>query len=66
MYITDINSSFTDFPLIKLPPETDFFLKEDPLSRPGHHIGYSYAHAHIVQIKNARDHSFHATDHSGW
>ena len=24
------NSSFTDIPLIKLHPETDFFLKEDP------------------------------------
>ena len=26
----NINSSFTDTPLIKLPPETDFF-KEEPL-----------------------------------
>ena len=29
-----LNSSFTDFPLTKLPPETDFFLKKDPLSSP--------------------------------
>ena len=28
------NSSFTDSPLIKLTPETDYFLKEDPLSSP--------------------------------
>ena len=28
------NISFTDFPPIKLPPETDFFLKEDLLSSP--------------------------------
>ena len=67
-----INTSFTDFSLIKLPPETDFF-KEDPSRgsgdslrvKPisarrtpeialGHNTGYSYAHAHIEQIKNAR------------
>ena len=29
-----LNSSFTDFPLKKLPPETDFFFKEDPRGRP--------------------------------
>ena len=33
-YIISINSSFTDFPLIKLPSETDFFFKEDPWSSP--------------------------------
>ena len=39
-----INSSFTDFPLIKSPPETDFFFKEDP----GHNTGDSCEHAHII------------------
>ena len=29
-----INSSFTDFPLIKLPAETDFFFKEDHRGSP--------------------------------
>ena len=28
--IVIFNSSFTDFPFIKLPPETDFLFKEDP------------------------------------
>ena len=30
----ELNSSFTDFPLRKLPPETDFFFKEDPRGIP--------------------------------
>ena len=32
--LLNINSSFADFPLIKLPPETDFFFKEDPWGSP--------------------------------
>ena len=31
--IITLNSSFTDFPLMTLPPETDFF-KEDPRGSP--------------------------------
>ena len=34
VYMSNNSSSFTDFPLIKLPPETDLFLKEDPLGSP--------------------------------
>ena len=30
-HAADLNSSFTDFPLIKLSPETDLFFKEDPM-----------------------------------
>ena len=59
-----VNPSFTDFPLIKLPSETDFFLRRTPEVAPVHHTGYSYAHAHIAQIKNAREH--YVTDISGW
>ena len=51
------NSSFSDFPLIKLPPETE---------TSGQNTGYSYAHAHIAHITNAREHCVHVTDHSGW
>ena len=58
------NSSFTDFPLIKLPPENDFFFKEDLWGSPWANTGYSYANAHIAQIKNAREHCIHVTDHS--
>ena len=58
--------SFTDFPLIKLPPETNFIFKEAPNVAPGHNIGYSYAHANIAQIKNAKKHCVHVTEHSGW
>ena len=58
--------TFTDSPLIKLPPETDFFLSRTPEVVPVHNTGYSYAHAHIAQIKNAREHCAHVTDHSGW
>ena len=61
-----INSSFTDFPLIEVPSETDFFLMRTPEVAPGHDEGYSYAHAHIAQIKNSRKHCVHVTDHSGW
>ena len=46
-----LNSSFTDIPLIRLPPETG---GGPPEVAPGHNTGYSYAHAHIEQIKNAR------------
>ena len=45
------NSSFTDLPLLKLPPETDFFLRRTPGVAPGQNTGnYSYAHAQIAQI----------------
>ena len=37
-----------------------------PEVAPRHNTGYSYAHAHITQIKNAREHCVHVTDHSGW
>ena len=60
------NSSFTDFPLIKLPPETDIFLLRTLEVAPRYNTGYSYAHAHIAQIKITREHCVHATDHSGW
>ena len=49
-----LNSSFTDFPLIKLAPETDFFLKEDPPPpqvAPWHHTGYNYAHVTSYKLK---------------
>ena len=51
-----VNSSFTDLPLVKLPPEV----------APRHNTGYSYAHEHIAQINNTREHCVHITDHSGW
>ena len=31
-----------------------------------HNTGYSYVHAHIAHINNAREHCVHVTDHSGW
>ena len=31
---SNITSSFTDFPLIKRPQETNFFFKEDPWGSP--------------------------------
>ena len=43
-----INSSFTDSPLITLPTS---FLRKTPEVAPGHNTDYSYAHAHIAQIK---------------
>ena len=56
------NSSFTDFPLIK--PTS--FLRRTHEVAPGNNTGYSYAHARIAQIKNAREHCVHVTDHFGW
>ena len=61
-----LNSSFTDFSLIKLPPETELFLyfyRRTPEVALGHNTGYSYVHAHIAQIKNERELCFHVTDH---
>ena len=66
VHFDGINSPFTDFPLIKLPPETDFFLRRTHEVAPGHNTGYSYAHAHIAQIKNAREHCVHVTGHIRW
>ena len=64
--MSQINSSFTDFPLIKLPPETDFVLRRTPQVAPGHNTGY-YSYAHIARIKEiTREHCIHVTDHSGW
>ena len=40
--------------------------KPSPEVVPGHNTGYSYAHAHIAQSKNARERWVHGTDHSGW
>ena len=45
------HSSFTDFPLIKQPKKPTSFLRRTPKVAPGHNTGYSYAHAHITQIK---------------
>ena len=47
-----INSSFTDYTLIKLSPEIDFLFNEDSWGGPGYNTGYSYAHA--LQINNTR------------
>ena len=51
---------------MKLPPEPTSFLSRTPEVAPGHNTGYSYAHAHITQIKNAREHCVYVTDHTGW
>ena len=65
---SNINSSFTDCPLIILAPQTDFFLRRTPEVAPGHSrpTCHSYAHAHIAQIKNAREHCAHVTDDIKW
>ena len=47
-----IINSFTDFSLIKLPPETDFFLRMTPEVAPGHNTGYSYGHAHKLKMQD--------------
>ena len=57
------NSGKKNFPLIKT--ETDFFLRRNPEVAPGYNAGYSYAHAHITQIKNTRENCVHVTDYSG-
>ena len=46
-------------PLIKLPPEIYLFLMRIAEVDPGHNTGHSCAHAHIAQIKNAREHCVH-------
>ena len=43
-----------------------FFLSRTPEIASGHNTRYSYAHAHIAHIKNAREHCIHVTDNSGW
>ena len=49
----NFNSSFTDFPLIKLHPETDFFLSRIPEVAPGHNTDYSYAHIWFAIFNHA-------------
>ena len=59
------NSSFADF-FYKDDQKPTSFLRMTPEVAPGHNTGHSYAHAHIAQIENAREHCVHATNHSGW
>ena len=60
---TPLNSSFTDFPPDQTTPRSRFFLKRTTDITPVHNTGYSYAHAHIAQIKNTKEHCVHVTDH---
>ena len=48
------------------PQKQTSFSRRTPEVSPGNNAGYSYAHAHIAQFKNAREHCVHVTDHSGW
>ena len=50
--------------VVKTNPERDFFVRRTHEVAPRHNTDYS--HAHIAQIKNAREHCVHTTDHFGW
>ena len=64
-----VNSGFKSLPSPNSPSKNHpqkptSFSKGTPEVAPGHNTGYSYAS--IAQIKNAREHCVHVTDHSGW
>ena len=47
-------------------PRNRLFYRRIPEITPEQHAGYSYAHAHIAQIWNTKEHCVHDTDHFDW
>ena len=46
----------------KTAPQKRLFKRRTPKTAPGQNTGHSYAHAHILQTKNAREHCVHVTE----